>query len=62
VKKKIVEKSKKVKTGSNLAESCKEGYGLKGAVLPMVMMMIMRRRKKTEKPDSIVVRSRIMEV
>jgi hypothetical protein len=35
-----VAKSKEVKTGSNLAESSKEGYGSKRAVLPMMMMMI----------------------
>jgi hypothetical protein len=30
-------KSKEVKTGCNLTESCKEGYGSKRAVLPMMM-------------------------
>jgi hypothetical protein len=30
-----------VKPGCNLAESSKEGYGPKKAVLPMVMMMMM---------------------
>jgi hypothetical protein len=35
----IVAKSKEVKTGCNLAESSKEGYGSKRAVLPMMMMM-----------------------
>jgi hypothetical protein len=30
-----------VKTGCNLAESSKEGYGSKWAVLPMMMMMMM---------------------
>jgi hypothetical protein len=30
-----------VKTGSNLAESSKEGYGSKSVVLPMMMMMMM---------------------
>jgi spore maturation protein SpmB len=39
-KKITVAKSRQVKTGSNLAESSKEGYGSKRAVLPMVMMMI----------------------
>jgi hypothetical protein len=34
-------KSKDVKTGCNLAESSKEGYGSKGAVLSMMMMMMM---------------------
>jgi hypothetical protein len=34
-------KSKKAKTGCNLAESTKEGYGSKRAVLPMMMMMMM---------------------
>jgi hypothetical protein len=29
-----------VKTGSNLAESSKEGYGSKNAVLPMMMNYI----------------------
>jgi hypothetical protein len=32
-------KSKGVETGGNLAEFCKEGYGSKRAVLPIVMMM-----------------------
>jgi hypothetical protein len=36
-----VAKSKEVKTRSNLAESSKEGYGLKSAVLPIMMMMMM---------------------
>jgi hypothetical protein len=36
-----VAKSKEVKTGSNLAESSKEGYGSKRVVLPMMMMMMM---------------------
>jgi hypothetical protein len=31
---------KKVKTSCNLAEFSKEGYGLKRAVLPVMMMMI----------------------
>jgi hypothetical protein len=35
-KKNIVAKSKEVKTGSNLAESSKEGYGPERAVLPMI--------------------------
>jgi hypothetical protein len=30
--------SKEVKPGSNMAESCKEGYGSKRAVLPMMMI------------------------
>jgi hypothetical protein len=30
-----------VKTGCNLAESSKEGYGSKRAILPMMMMMMM---------------------
>jgi hypothetical protein len=30
-------KSKEVETGSNLAESSKEGYGSKKAVLPVMM-------------------------
>jgi hypothetical protein len=34
-------KSKEVKTGCNLAESFKEGYGFKRAVLLMMMMMMM---------------------
>jgi hypothetical protein len=38
-KKIIVAKSKKVKTGCNLAESSKEGYGSKRAVLAMVMVI-----------------------
>jgi hypothetical protein len=36
----IIAKSRKVKTGCNLAESSKEGYGSKRAVLPVIMMMI----------------------
>jgi hypothetical protein len=35
----IVAKSKEVKTGCNLAEFSKEGYGSKRAVLPITMMM-----------------------
>jgi hypothetical protein len=37
--KKIVSKSKDMKTGSNLTEFSKEGYGSKRAVLPMMIMM-----------------------
>jgi hypothetical protein len=37
----IVTKSKEVKIGSNLAESSKEGYGSKIALLPIMMMMKM---------------------
>jgi hypothetical protein len=33
-------KSEEVKTGYNLAESSKEGYGSKRAVLPMIIIMI----------------------
>jgi hypothetical protein len=33
-----VPKSKEVKTGCNLAESSKEGYGSKRAVLPMMII------------------------
>jgi hypothetical protein len=40
-KKIIVAKCKEVKTGCNLAESSKEGYGPKRVVLPMMMMMMM---------------------
>jgi hypothetical protein len=36
-KKNIVAKYKKVKTGCNLAESSKEGYGSKRVVLPVMM-------------------------
>jgi hypothetical protein len=36
----IVAKSKEVKTRSNLAESPKEGYGSKRAVLPVMMVMM----------------------
>jgi hypothetical protein len=36
----IVARSKKVKTGSNLAESSKEGNGSKRAILPMMMMTV----------------------
>jgi hypothetical protein len=41
VKKKTVAKSKEVKTGCNLAESSKEVYGSKRAVLPMMMIMML---------------------
>jgi hypothetical protein len=37
IKKIIVTNSKEVKTGCNLAESSKEGYGSKRAVLPMII-------------------------
>jgi hypothetical protein len=37
----VVAKSKEVKTGSNLAEPSKEGYGSERDVLPMIMIMIM---------------------
>jgi hypothetical protein len=40
-KKIIVAKPKEVKTGCNLAESSKEGHGLKMAVLLMIMMTIL---------------------
>jgi hypothetical protein len=36
----IVTKSKAVKTVSNLAESCKESYDLKSALLPMMTAII----------------------
>jgi hypothetical protein len=36
----MVAQSKEVKTGCSLAESYKEGYGSKWAVLPMMMMMM----------------------
>jgi hypothetical protein len=36
----IVAKSKEVKTRCSLAESSKEGYGSKRAILPMMVMMI----------------------
>jgi hypothetical protein len=39
--KNIVAKSKEVKTGCNLAEYSKEGYGSKRSVLPMMKMMMM---------------------
>jgi hypothetical protein len=32
-------KSKEVKDGCNLAEFCKEGYGSKSALLPMMIKM-----------------------
>jgi hypothetical protein len=39
-----------VKTGSNLAESSKEGYFSKRAVLPMIMMVIIiRNNNKNER-------------
>jgi hypothetical protein len=38
LKKNIVAKSKDVKTGSNMAESCKEGCGSKRAALPIMMI------------------------
>jgi hypothetical protein len=34
----IVAKSNELKTGSNLAESSKEGYGSKGLFFPMMMI------------------------
>jgi hypothetical protein len=34
-------KWKEAKTGSNLAESYKQGYGSKSALLPMMMNIIM---------------------
>jgi hypothetical protein len=37
----IVARFKQMKTGCNLAEFSKEGYGSKGAVLPLMMMMMM---------------------
>jgi hypothetical protein len=37
----IVPKSKEAETGCNLAESSKEAYGSKRAVLPMMLMMMM---------------------
>jgi hypothetical protein len=46
-KKITVAKSKEVKTGYNLAESSKKGYGSKRAVLPL-MMMIMLKCSRTE--------------
>jgi hypothetical protein len=39
-------KSKGVKTGCNLAESSKKGYGSKRAVFPMMMMMMMMMYKQ----------------
>jgi hypothetical protein len=36
-----VAKSKEVKTGSNLGDFSKEGYGSKSAVLPTTTMMMM---------------------
>jgi hypothetical protein len=38
----IVAKSKEVKTGSNLVEFSKEGYGSKSDVSPTMMMMMIR--------------------
>jgi hypothetical protein len=35
-----VAKSEEVKTECKLAESCKEGYGSKRDVLPMIMIMM----------------------
>jgi hypothetical protein len=40
-KKIIAAKSKEVKSGCNLVESSKEGYGSKRAILPTTMMMMM---------------------
>jgi hypothetical protein len=37
MKESIVGKFKEVEMGSNLAESCKKGYGSKSAILPMMM-------------------------
>jgi hypothetical protein len=36
----IIAKSEVVKTGCIVVESSKEGYGLKRAVLPLMMMMM----------------------
>jgi hypothetical protein len=47
-KKIIVAKSKEVKTGSNLAESSKESYDSRRAVLPVMMMMMMMMIYKTQ--------------
>jgi hypothetical protein len=41
VNKIVVAKSKELKNRSNLAESSKEGYGSKRAVLPVTKMMMM---------------------
>jgi hypothetical protein len=38
-KKSIVANSKEVKTGCDLAESSKDGYGSERAVFPMIMMV-----------------------
>jgi hypothetical protein len=40
VKNITVAKSEEVKTGSNLAESSEEDYGLNRAVLPVMMLMM----------------------
>jgi hypothetical protein len=40
-KKVTVAKSEEMKTECRLAESCKEGYGSKRDVLPMIMIMMM---------------------
>jgi hypothetical protein len=39
-KKKFVTKSKEMKTRYNLAETSKESYGSKSALLPMMTMMM----------------------
>jgi hypothetical protein len=39
-----------METGRNLAESSKEGYGRKGAVLSMMMMLMMEEEKKENFP------------
>jgi hypothetical protein len=36
----LLQNPKNIKTGSNLAESSKEGYGSKKTVLPMMTMMM----------------------
>jgi hypothetical protein len=43
-----------VKTRCNLAESSKEGYGPKRAVLPMVMMMMMIMNGKQDLFEGII--------
>jgi hypothetical protein len=49
----IVAQSKEVKTGSNLAESSKEGYGSERTDLPLMMMMMMTNRNALYSGDAI---------
>jgi hypothetical protein len=59
-KKIIVAKSKEVKTGSNITESSKKGYGSKSAVLMIMMMNQPLSPAFRESSDPTVSNSRII--